>query len=217
VGPGGPSGYEPPPAANQAYYWQPAQDNGVRLQPPVRSSQEPPRTMPRVTEQPDGKEDRKDDDQSSVFPSGIAQFAVAMDNVTAGLKPSLDGFDWLKEKGYRTVLYVHKPGADDAGDRKQAVKRGLKFVSLEVSPADLSKKVVREFSRIIQDNKGHPLFVYDKDGALAGGLWYLYFRTVLDDSDEAARLKAERLGFKEEGDGDHKAMWLAVQKYLAQK
>jgi hypothetical protein len=225
-----------------SYYWQPAEencerrpeesgerrpeDNGVRLEPPVRSFKEPPRSQPRmprvdeksnVTEKPKVTEETDDGDQASPLPVGIAQFAVAREGVTSGLKPSLDGFDWLKEKGYRTVLHVRKPKADDSGDRKQAQKRGFKFVSLEVSPATLTAKVIKDFTRIIQDNKGYPLFVYDEDGALAGGLWYLYFRTVENDSDESARVKASRLGLKEDGDGDHLAMWTAIQKYLSRK
>jgi hypothetical protein len=52
---------------------------------------------------------------------------------------------------------------------------------------------------------------------LAGGLWYLYFRTVENDPDETARIKANRLGLSEDAQGDHKAMWLAIQKYLSEQ
>ena len=58
------------------------------------------------------------------------------------------------------------------------------------------------------------MFVYDVDGSLSGGLWYLYFRKVEKLSDEAARLRATRLGLKENADSQRK-MWLAVQKVLA--
>jgi hypothetical protein len=50
---------------------------------------------------------------------------------------------------------------------------------------------------------------------VAGGLWYLYFRRVERLPDEAARLRAARLGLRESADGPHRDMWLAVQRLLA--
>jgi hypothetical protein len=77
--------------------------------------------------------------------------------------------------------------------------------------------VVDEFTHIVSNADSHPLFVYDKEGALAGGLWYLYFRIVENASDAEARTKAARLGLKETGDGLHTEMWLAVQNYYSKQ
>ena len=86
------------------------------------------------------------------------------------------------------------------------------FRSVEVSPQTLNKSVVDSFNLIVTDKAQAPLFVYDKDGTLAGGLWYLHFRTADHLNDAEARQKARQLGLKE--DGDSKMMWLAIQKYL---
>ena len=59
-----------------------------------------------------------------------------------------------------------------------------------------------------------PLFVFDRDGSVAGGLWYLHFRLVEKLSDEKARAEAARLGFRE--DGASRTMWIAVQNYLSE-
>jgi protein tyrosine phosphatase (PTP) superfamily phosphohydrolase (DUF442 family) len=137
------------------------------------------------------------------------------DRVAVGRKPALEGLEWLKAKGYKAALQLRRPGESDAADRKQVEARGLKFQSLEVSPATLSWATVDAFSKLVGDSATQPLFVYDTDGTLSGGLWYLYFRRVEKLSDEAARLRAARLGLKESGDGPQKEMWLAVQKLLA--
>jgi protein tyrosine phosphatase (PTP) superfamily phosphohydrolase (DUF442 family) len=147
---------------------------------------------------------------------GIPQFATARPGVASGLKPLLDGLDWLQENGYRTVLHLRLPGTEDAADRKQIEKRGLKYLSLEVSPQTLSRPIVEEFKRTVADPANRPLFVYDRDGVLAGGLWYLYFRIEEQLPDEAARVRAAALGLRENQDGPARDLWLAVQKYLSE-
>src|SRR5262249_17309869 len=74
-----------------------------------------------------------------------------------------------------TVLHVRAPGEDDVTDRRQFEARGLKFFSLEV-PIPLTREVVEEFNHMIGDPGNQPLFVYDRDGILAGGMWYLHIR-----------------------------------------
>lgn len=151
------------------------------------------------------------------LPVGIVDFAPAIpDKVAAGRKPALEGLDWLKANGYKAVVMFRGPGESDAADRKQVEARGLAFTSLEVSPQTLSWMTVDAFAKLVSEPSTQPLFVYDADGSLAGGLWYLYFRRVERVSDEAARLRATRLGLKESTDGPHREMWLAVQRLLRQ-
>jgi protein tyrosine phosphatase (PTP) superfamily phosphohydrolase (DUF442 family) len=128
-----------------------------------------------------------------------------------------DGLDWLQANGYRTVLQVKRPGADDGADRRQVEKRGMQYRSLEVSPQTLSRTTVQAFNRIVNDGAGHPLFVYDRDGALAGALWYLYFRTAENAGDDVARIRAGGLGLREGRDEAHREMWLAVQRFLSEQ
>jgi hypothetical protein len=151
-----------------------------------------------------------------LLPAGIPQFALAEDQVATGLKPMLDGVDWLQQNGYRTVLHLRQPGEDDAAERKLFEMRGLKYLSLELSPQTLSRTVVDEFDRIVADRGNRPLFIYDKDGVLTGGLWYLHFRQVEHLNDEEARTRAARLGLREAQDGMQREMWLAIQKYLSE-
>jgi hypothetical protein len=153
-----------------------------------------------------------------VLPVGIPQFSMPRKRVAAGLRPiSVDGLDWLATNGYRTVLHLRRPGQDDSSDRSQFEKRGLRYLSLEVSPETLSREVVERFSQVVDDAGNLPLFVYDKDSILAGGLWYLYFRLTEGAGDEDARARAARLGLRPEQEGEGRRMWLAVQKYLSER
>jgi protein tyrosine phosphatase (PTP) superfamily phosphohydrolase (DUF442 family) len=193
---------------------------GARLQTPEFAPQSPP--MPRA---PDDTAAAPPANPSQVTPSqatpalpvGIPQYAVVQDQVASGLKPLLDGLDWLKDNGYRAVLHIRQPGEDDSADRRQIEKRGLYFLSLDVTPDNLTRATVDEFNRIVGTAANRPLFVYDRDGMLAGGLWYLHFRTTDRLNDETARAQASRLGLKEDARGEHRIMWLAIQKVLGEQ
>ncbi len=194
---------EPPPASLRLLPPEPA---------PPTSTESPP---PGVTEER-RPEPAVSEGRSPTLPVGIPQFAIVRDQVAAGLKPSLDGgLDWLQLNGYRTVLHVRSPGEEDSADRREVEKRGLKYLSIDVSPQTLSRALVEQFSRIVNDKANYPLFVYDKDGMKAGTLWYLTFRLIDHESDDAARARARRLGLKENPEGNHRALWLAIQKVLS--
>ena len=227
--------YEPPLAPPEAPAWQPSA-GGVRLSAPQPGPGEPPRQaggpqgpdagrspLPRapVTEEPPPAWPRpgvtEGQRPSPQLPVGIPQFATVRDGVATGLKPLADGLEWMKENSYRTVLYLRPPGEKDAAERRRVEERGLRYLSLEVSPQALSRVVVDEFNRLAGDPARRPLFVYDKDGVLAGPLWYLYFRTAERLSDEEARTKAARLGLKDDQNGERRLMWLAIQKYLSEQ
>jgi hypothetical protein len=195
-------------------------DSGVRLAIPERSPAEsarqgirlfPPQNPEDV--QPAGVRERAEGTPS--LPVGIPQFAMAKERIASGLKPTLEGVDWLNATGYVAVLYLRAPGSDDSAERKRIENtRGLKYFTIEVSPETLSTDVVEHFNKLVGDSANLPLFVYDNDGILAGGLWYLHFRLVDKLPDDKAIREAGRLGLQEKGSGENLAMWLAVQKYL---
>jgi len=209
----------PPPPQKVEYRWQPAPeaaqvDKSIHLgtpEPLTPESKEKLKLYRPETAEPEKTPLAKKDP----FPVGIFDFSPAKDQVSGGRRPSLDGLDWLKDNGYRTVLFVRGPGEDDSTDKKQVEKRGMKYVSLEVSPATLSAQVVIDFNQIVGNAKNYPLFVYDRDGSLAGGLWYLHFRGGDPNADDTARVRAGALGFREDRDDTHRTMWLAIQKLLS--
>jgi len=172
-----------------------------------------PQAQPPAAPRSSGTEER---DLTPPPPTGIPQYSVVKTRVAAGLKPSsIDGLDWLKNNGYRTVLNLRQPGADDSSDRQQFDKRGLRYLSLEVSPQTLTKEIVDQFNQIVGDAGNQPLFVYDQDGVDAGGLWYLHFRIVDGATNQQALARAASLGLKEDGNDRQRDMWAAVQSYLS--
>src|SRR5262249_41552811 len=194
--------YTPPADATVPPNWRPAPESSNRLVP------EP--------SPPQGARGGADERPAPPpLPGGRPQFSEikGKKKVAAGLRPThLEGLDWLKDNGYRMALYVRAPSEADDADRKQFEdKCGMKYASLVVSPNALTLEVADQFNAIVSDPANRPLFVYDKDGSLAGALWYLHFRMIDQMSDEDARAAAARLGLKEE----HRELWLAIQKILS--
>jgi hypothetical protein len=241
--PAAPPAEAPPPAAAPpptAALPPPPPENGTTTAPPGTPAAEdppavrigspspyrrdvarPPSSPPRDTKEPPmasvpGKPAPEVDEKRTPSPIDIPGYAIARKNVATGLKPFTAGIDWLKSNGFTTVLYLHSPFEDDSAHRELFEKKGLRFLSLEASPARMEKKLYDDFNRLVTEAKNQPLYVYDKDGSVAGGLWYLHYRVYLKQSDETARKEAARLGLKlEDEDADaHKTMWLAVQRLL---
>lgn len=202
IAPGASSAPSPPAAAPRAYLQQPE---------PAAPAPEARSNSPQTKEPPPARDDSS---ASPALPVDIPQFAAVKTNIASGQEPFAGGIAWLKSHGYRTVLHLRSPGEDDSTARNQFEKSGLRYLSLEVSPQTLSREIVNQFNRLVADANNLPLFVYDKDGSLAGALWYLHFRLVDQATEEKAREDAERLGFKQDRSDAHLKMWLAVQNLL---
>jgi hypothetical protein len=167
----------------------------------------PPRRAPR---------EPAEDEVDRPLPVDIPQFELARRRVASGHPPFADGdgIDWLKSRDYKAVLHIRPPGEDTAGAKRLFEKKGLRYLSLGVSPATLTRDVVAQFHQLITDPKNLPLYVFDDDSAVLGGLWYLHFRLYDKLPDLRAYEEAQRLGFKITDDPAHRTMWVAARKLL---
>ncbi len=197
--------------------WQP----GERVDPsqrdvPPRIQLYAPEPIDKETPKPSGVPplDKKPGAQTA-FPA-IPQFAQAFDKVYAGLRPPLDGLDWLQANGVQTVVQIRLFGEDDSADRKQVEKRNMRYVAFEVSPVVLTREKTDEFVKLIRDGAKQGVFVYDQDGSLAGAMWYLHMRFGEFLEDDASRLRAGQLGLQPTGEGQHREMWLAARKLASE-
>ncbi len=190
----------------------------VRLGPPIRrdASRPPQTTEPPVASVPGQPAPKVEEDRDKPLPIDLPGFAIARPNVASGVKPFPDGVKWLKDHGYKTVLHLREPDEDNAAARRMFEGKGLKYLSLEASPARLSKELYDQFVKIVEDTGNKPLFVFDKDGSAAGGLWFLYFRLAQKYTPEKAQAEAGRLGLQygDDASDEHKTMRLAVDAFL---
>lgn len=131
-------------------------------------------------------------------PTGIDEFIQVKDGVFAGRRPMLDGLDWLKAKGYKTVVHIRRPQDADETDRRQVERRDMKFVSLTVSPETLTQEWIDEFNKVVGDTTARPVFVYGQDPQTAAVVWYLHLRTAEFLTHDEARVRATQLGLTDQ-------------------
>ena len=186
----------------------PRRTESARL--PIDPSKSPPASVPKAAKAPDAEEERE-----TPPPIDVPGYVLARPNVATGLKPFPDGISWLRDRGYKTVLHLRPPGEDNAAARRQFEKKGLKYLSLEVSSTTLTKAAYEQFVREVVATGNHPLYVYDQTGSMTGSLWYLYFRVKMNLDDDKAIAEVKRLLLKSDDDDDeHKKAWLAAQTLL---
>ncbi len=166
---------------------------------------------PEVLEKPAGGTNEPAKQQGTPNANVPANFTVVQKGIRSGTRPSLDELDWLRDNGAGSVIHIHLPGEDDTADRKQIESRGMRYVAFEVSPQTVSKQQIDAFIALVRDHGRLGLFVYDRDGSLAGAMWYAYFRRGDFDSADAATLRAYPLGLQPNRPGQHRDMWQAVQ------
>jgi len=191
-----------------------APDNGSELilpqSPPGRGRSEYPRIVPAdprgailgdpnyverprvVDAEPPAVEEKRA--AASEVAVGIAEFAQVKDTISAGQRPTIEGLDWLKAKGYKTVVYLRGPKDDDTTDRRQVERREMKFVSLQVTPETLTQQWVDDLNQLIGDSASRPMFFYATDPQVASAAWYLHFRTAEFLTHDEARVRAGRYG-----------------------
>jgi hypothetical protein len=202
----------PEPAHAQAKDVPDSSRDTVRLSPPESASTPPVAIPPAATEPSPAAAPG-----AASPPLDIPGFALVKTNVATGRKPFVDGIAWLNAQGYRAALYLRRPGEDDSAVRKQFERNNLRCLTLEVAPGSVTRELVESFNRTVVDPANRPLFVFDKDGSLAGSMWLLYFRLSEGISEEKARLEAARFGLKPDESSEHKAMADAVNSYLQQQ
>lgn len=170
-------------------------------------SPEPPLNIPEKNPPPDVNRRQ----MNAPSPIDIPGFAEAAPQVAVGQRPFADGVEWLAKQGFRTVVHLRSPETDDQAAQRQFEAKGLRYVSIVVTPQTVGRDTASELQRILAEERNRPVFIFDRDGYLVGGVWYLKLR-VIDRLESAKALdEAKRLGLNPDLDAYHRAMWNAVR------
>ena len=128
---------------------------------------------------------------------GIRRSISVAPTIGGGSVPSVEGLDWLKEKGYKTFVDLRQ-GVEVEPTFADAVNdRGMVYISLPIMSSRLDPNRLARFDDLISQSSNRPLYFCDSDGSRAGLVWYLHLRNIEGDDAQAAAQKAEDVGLTE--------------------
>ena len=127
---------------------------------------------------------------------GIRRFASVAPSVGGGSAPSVEGLDWLKEKGYRTLIDLRKSTEVDPNFADAVNDRGMVYISLPIMANRLDSSRLARFDDLISRTENRPVFFCDTDGSRSALAWYIHLRVggSARKTPQAATSKAEEIG-----------------------
>ncbi len=134
---------------------------------------------------------------SKVTP-GILRWAPLAPSIGGGSAPSADGLAWLKEKGYKTFIDLRPRKEIDPSFSDAVNDANMVYISLPIEKSKISSVRLARFDDLVTQAANRPIYFCDRDGSVAGLVWYLHLRTKLGESDDSAAQKVEDLGFDPE-------------------
>ncbi len=131
---------------------------------------------------------------SSPQAPGIRRSASVAPTIGGGSVPSVEGLDWLKEKGYKTFVDLRQGPEVEPTFAEAVNDRGMVYISLPILASRLDPSRVARFDALIAQSENRPIYFCDGDGTRAGLLWYLHLRAVEGEDSPSAAQKAEEIG-----------------------
>lgn len=207
----------PPPLPSGANYGPPSGPIASVEPPPIESGAtlgspfEPARRQSTSRKIVETKTDRS----ATIVPTSAVVTRSFGGGVSTGRRPDLDGLDALTAERVRTVVYLHAPNRNPEADRRTFTARGIRFIPLTVNADAPNAAVLKQFDTLVAEPSLRPLHVYDDDGVLTGLAWYIHYRKVDRLTDDAARVRAGRLGWADDAHGRATAALKASRAYVA--
>jgi uncharacterized protein (TIGR01244 family) len=110
----------------------------------------------------------------SVEAAQVPGYVRIRPDVAVAGQPSAEGLARLSELGFRTIVDLRgQDEADAAGERAHVVAQGLRYVSVPITTASLTKDDVAVIAQLLGDPRAGPVLLHCATGNRAGGVWAL--------------------------------------------
>jgi protein tyrosine/serine phosphatase len=110
----------------------------------------------------------------------IPRFAILANGLYRGGQPTNKGFQFLKEKGVRTVINLR---AEDNAEAKVVEKLGMNYVQIpveEVRPwSQIPEAAIAKYFELINNPANYPIFFHCRRGADRTGAFAALYRVAL--------------------------------------
>src|ERR1700733_8513648 len=110
----------------------------------------------------------------------LPRFTILADGLYRGGQPTARGFQFLKEKGIRTIINLR---AEDNAEAKIVQKLGMNYVQIpvdEVRPwSELPEGAIAKYFELVNNPANYPIFFHCRRGADRTGAFAALYRIAL--------------------------------------
>jgi protein tyrosine/serine phosphatase len=110
----------------------------------------------------------------------IPRFGILVDGLYRGGQPSEKGFQFLKEKGIKTIINLR---AEDNREEAMVLKLGMRYIQIpvdEVKPwSHIPEGAIAKYFELVNNPANYPIFFHCRRGADRTGLFAALYRMAL--------------------------------------
>jgi len=129
--------------------------------------------------------------------SDLPYFRVIDSNYAACGQPTQQGFQKVKELGYKTILNLRAEGEAGVNDERALVETlGMRYEWIPITADSITDEKVQKFAAIVDAPRNRPVFVHCASSNRVGALWAIYYGTKKGLPVEEALKKGADAGLK---------------------
>lgn len=109
----------------------------------------------------------------AVSHAAIPRFQQVAPNLYRGGQPDPAGFEFLKQKGVKTIINLRR----EYDEKELVEKLGMKYVGIPLDAREtISDQAIKQFFSIVSDPAHQPVFVHCRRGADRTGVMVGFYR-----------------------------------------
>ncbi len=117
-------------------------------------------------------------------------------NVAYTGQPREDGFQAVKDAGFKTVINL-RPADEMNFDEKKVVEGlGMTYVNIPITTLSITGEKVGRLADLLGDPEAAPILMHCGSSNRVGGMWYIYRALFTGASEEEAMEEATKYGLR---------------------
>ncbi len=132
-------------------------------------------------------------------------------NVAYGGQPTEDGFQAVKDAGFKTVINL-RPVDEMSFDEKKVVEDlGMTYVNIPITTFSITDEKISQLAELLGDPEAAPVLMHCGSSNRVGGMWYIYRVLFEEASEEEAMEEAVEYGLR------NTMLTTAVKQYVSKR
>jgi len=126
-------------------------------------------------------------------------------------QPSEDGFQAVKDAGFKTVINL-RPADEMSFDEKKVVEGlGMAYVNIPITTFSITEEKVGQLADLLGDPDAAPVLFHCGSSNRVGGMWYIYRVLFEEASEEEAMEEAVEYGLR------NATLTTVVKEYVSER